>query len=254
MSTPTRLVADGAAARTRSQARFETHTLLTNGEQLIVSIVLPALALVAMAVTSSPDLGAGRRIDLVVPGVFALAIVSTAFTGQAIATGFDRRYGVLRFFGVTPLGRGGLLGGKALAVLIVVAIQAVVLSVLGLALGWRPDLPGIAVAVALALLGCWAWVALAMLLAGTLRAEAVLAVANLIWVLLAALGGILVPTDRMPDAAADVVRLLPSGALGDGLRAALTGQEGHALLPLAVLFVWGAVATALTARTFKWSD
>jgi len=237
-----------------SQARFETHTLLANGEQLVVSVVLPALALVAMALTTSPDLGPGRRIDVVMPGVLALAIVSTAFTGQAIATGFDRRYGVLRLFGVTPLGRSGLLAGKAVAVLVVVLVQTVILVVIGLCLGWHPNLPGIALAVLFGLLGCWTWVALALLLAGTLRAEAVLAVANLVWVLLAALGGLLYPTDRMPDAAGHIVSLIPSGALGDGLRAALTGHDGSTLLPLAVLVVWGCVATALTARTFKWSD
>lgn len=244
----------GAAARARSQARFETRTLLTNGEQLLVSLILPAMALIAMALTDSPSLGPGRRIDLVVPGVFALAIVSTAFTGQAIATGFDRRYGVLRFFGVTPLGRSGLLAAKAVAVLVVVVIQVVVLSVIGLFMGWRPDPAGCGVAVLLALFGCWAWVALALLLAGALRAEAVLAVANLVWVVLAAVGGILVPTDRMPSAVAHVTELLPSGALGNGLRDALTGQETSAVLPLTVLAVWAIVATALTARTFRWSD
>ncbi|TWP37178.1 ABC transporter permease [Leekyejoonella antrihumi] len=244
----------GTAARARSQARFETHTLLANGEQLVVSIVLPAMALVAMALTTSPSLGAGRRIDLVMPGVLALAIVSTAFTGQAIATGFDRRYGVLRLFGVTPLGRSGLLAGKAAAVLVVVVVQTIILAIIGLAMGWNPDVTGIALAIVFALLGCWAWVALALLLAGALRAEAVLAVANLIWVLLAAVGGLLFPTDRMPSGVADVVRLLPSGALGDGLRAALTDHDGRLLLPLVVLVAWGCVATVLTARTFKWSD
>ncbi len=248
------LMQSDAAARARSQARFETRTLLTNGEQLIVSIVLPALALVAMAATDTPSLGSGRRIDLVVPGAFALAIVSTAFTGQAIATGFDRRYGVLRFFGVTPLGRSGMLAGKAVAVLSVVVIQVVVLTVIGLFLGWRPNLAGCGVAILLGLLACWTWVALAMLLAGALRAEAVLAVANLVWIVLAAVGGLLVPTDRMPSAVGHVAALLPSGALGNGLRDSLTGQESTALLPFVVLLVWAVVATALTARTFRWSD
>src|SRR5476649_166748 len=87
-----------APARTRvlAQARFETGTLLRNGEQLLVAVVLPAMALVGLALSHSPSLGPGRRIDLAVPGVLALAVISTAFTGQAISTAFDRRYGVLR--------------------------------------------------------------------------------------------------------------------------------------------------------------
>ena len=60
------------------------------------------------------------------------------------------------------------------------------------------------------LLGSAAFVALALLLAGTLRAEAVLAVANLVWVLLLGLG-VLVPTDLLP------------GALAHGGRAAAVG-------------------------------
>ncbi|WP_265446635.1 ABC transporter permease [Flexivirga meconopsidis] len=242
------------AVRVRSQAAFETRTLLGNGEQLLVSLILPAMALIGLAVSSTPDLGPGRRIDIVVPSVLALAVVSTAFTGQAIATGFDRRYGVLRLLGVTPLGRSGLLAGKALAVLVVVVLQTILLSVLGALFGWQPNLGGILVGALLMLLGTWTWVAIALLLAGVLRAEAVLAVANLLWVIFAAAGGLLYPTAKLPGMVGDVVRLLPSGALGDGLRDALTGHEGSLLLPILVLLLWGLAATALTATFFRWDD
>nr|HET7278677.1 ABC transporter permease [Dermatophilaceae bacterium] len=238
--------------RVLAQARFETATLLRNGEQLLVSVVLPALALAGLAYSSAPSLGAGRRIDLAVPGVLALAVVSTAFTGQAIATGFDRRYGVLRLLGITPLGRGGLLGGKALAVLAVVAAQYAVLAALGLALGWQPRPAGIPAALVTALLGTWAFVALALTLAGTLRAEAVLALANLVWVLLLALG-VLVPTARLPHALGVAARILPSGALGDGLREAFV----HGTPPLSqwlVLVLWGVGGTLAARRWFRWSD
>ncbi len=246
--------ASAPAVRIRAQAGFEVRTLLTNGEQLLVSLVLPALALIGLAVSSSPSLGAGRRIDLAVPGVLALAVVSTAFTGQAITTGFDRRYGVLRLLGTTPLGRSGLLAGKAVAVLAVVAAQTVVLALIGFEFGWHPQPSGIAVAVALLLLGTWVWVSLALALAGVLRAEATLALANLIWVLLAAFGGLLIPTGQLPGAIASVVRYLPSGALGDGLRAALTGHDGRLLVPALLLTGWGAIGSILVAKFFKWSD
>lgn len=241
------------SARVMAQARFEAATLLRNGEQLIVSLVLPALALLAMAFTQSPDLGAGRRIDVAVPGVLALAILSTAFTGQAISTGFDRRYGVLRLLGVSPLGRSGLLAGKAGAVLLVEVIQLGALAVLGLALGWRPVASGLAPTILFWLLGTWVFVALALVLAGWLRAEAVLALANLIWVLLLGLGGVVLPRHLMTEQVAAIVGALPSAALGDGLRAALlTGRfDAYAAL---VLFGWGLGATALCLRIFRWSD
>lgn len=253
-AAPGSLTTPPARARILSQAKYESITLLTNGEQLLVSIVLPALALVGLALSSAPSLGPGRRIDIVVPSALALAVVSTAFTGQAIATGFDRRYGVLRLLGTTPLGRNGLLAGKALAVLSIVAVQTVVLSVIGVAMGWRPDAGGVVIGLVLIVLGTFTWVALALLVAGLLRAEAVLAVANLIWVLVAAGGGLLIPTDRLPGGLADVVRLLPSGALGDGLRDALTGKDAALWLPVVVLLVWGCAAAFISSRTFKWGD
>jgi ABC-2 type transport system permease protein len=244
-----------APARTRvlAQARFETGTLMRNGEQLLVALVLPAMALVGLALSHSPSLGPGRRMDLAVPGVLALAVISTAFTGQAISTAFDRRYGVLRLLGVSPLGRNGLLVAKALAVLTIELMQCVVIGGLGLAFGWHPRWMGLLAGALLAFVGTWTFVALALLLAGTLRAEGVLALANLIWIALLGLGGVIVPRTEMPSGLSHVAALLPSGALGDGLREAFTHGR-PAGIPLLVLVVWGALATALTSRTFRWSD
>jgi len=245
---------DPAAApplsRVLAQARFDATVMLRNGEQLLLTLVLPALLLVALARTHVPDLGAGRRIDVVAPGVLALAVMSTAFTGQAIGTGFDRRYGVLRLLGTTPLGRSGLLAGRVAAVLAVEVVQVVVLGGVAVALGWRPAADGALIAPVAVLLGTAAFVALGLLLAGTLRAEAVLAGANLAWVLLLAGGGVVVPTARM-GALGTFAGYLPSGALGDALRAAL--QEGRLQTgPLLVLAAWAVAASLATARWFRW--
>ncbi|MGQ7351219.1 ABC transporter permease [Quadrisphaera oryzae] len=248
-----------AARRVVAQARFELGVLLRNGEQLLVSLVLPALALLVLArtpvgaVVVPASLAGSARIDVVAPGVLGLAVLSTAFTGQAIALGFDRRYGVLRLLATTPLGRSGLLLGRGLAVLAVEALQVVALGILALALGWQPLAAGAAAVplllVAL-LLGTAAFAALALLLAGTLRAEAVLAVANLVWVLLAGVG-LLVPREAA-GAAGPLLAVLPSAALGDAVRAAAL-DGALALGPCAVLVAWAAVAGALVVRTFRWS-
>jgi ABC-2 type transport system permease protein len=238
--------------RVRSRAAFETRALLTNGEQLLVSVLLPALALAGLALSSVPDLGGGARADLALAGALALAVVSTAFTGQAISTGFDRRAGVLRLFGTTPLGRDGLLAAKGLAVLSVLGVQVVALGALGLALGARPAVGGLAPAAVSLLLGSATFVALALLLAGTLRAEAVLALANLVWVVLLGLG-VLVPTAQLPGILGEVAALLPSGALGDAMRASLV--DGTWPWPQwAVLLAWGLVAAGLASRYFRWGD
>jgi ABC-2 type transport system permease protein len=247
--------APGAASprqRVLAQARSEIGVLARNGEQLLVAVVLPALVLIGLVQTHSPDLGAARRVDVITPGVLALALISSAFTGQAIQTGFDRRYGVLRMLGSTPLGRSGLLAAKAVAALAVIAVQVVVLSLLGAVLGWRPHLLGILPAAVFLLVGAATFVALALLLAGLLRAEAVLAVANLVWVLLLAGSAVVVPARVMPTPLDRLAPYLPSGALGQGLREALEHGRFSAGA-LLVLLVWLAGAAALVARTFRWS-
>lgn len=254
-TAPARPATRAAAPRRRilAQAGFETSTLLRNGEQLLVSMVLPALVLVGLHATSSPSLGPGRRIDVAVPGVIALCVISASFTSQAIATGFDRRYAVLRYLGTTPLGRGGLVAAKVIATLAVEVVQIAVIAVLGVALGWRPDLSGVPYAVLFVIVGTWTFVALALLLAGTLRAEAVLALANLIWVLLLVGGGVIVPRSQLPDGLSGVAPLLPSAGLADGLRSALV--DGTLNLPaLGVVVAWGAIATALAVRFFRFDD
>lgn len=242
-----------SVVRVLAQARFEVGTLMRNGEQLLVSLVLPALVLVGLAATSTPSLGEGRRIDVAVPGVLALCVVSAAFTSQAISTGFDRRFGVLRLLGTTPLGRAGLLAAKALATLALEAIQVVVLGALGLALGWRPEPSGIPYAAVFLVVGTWVFVSLAMLLAGTVRAEGVLALANLVWVLLLVGGGVVVPRTELPESVSGVAALLPSAGLADGLRAALVDGrlDAGALL---VMVAWGTAGSALAARLFRFDD
>jgi ABC-2 type transport system permease protein len=254
MSADATLAAQPApvARRVLAQARFESAILLRNGEQLLVSLVLPAMAMVGLTKASVPDLGSGPRIDVVVPGVLALAVISSAFTGQAIQTGFDRRYGVLRLLGTTPLGRGGLLAGKSVGVLGVLAVQVVVLSVLGLLLGWSPQWSGVPAALLVGLVGTAAFVALALLVAGTLRAEAVLAVANLVWLLLVAGGAVLVPAATLPAGLEHLAPWLPSGALGEGLRAALLDGDVD-LRALLVLVGWAVAGSLAARRWFRWS-
>jgi ABC-2 type transport system permease protein len=186
------------------------------------------------------------------PGVLALAVMSTSFTSLAIATGFERRYGVLKRLGSSPLPRSGLLAGKIGALLVVEVLQFVVIGGVALALGWSPSLTpvGAAGVVAAALLGTAAFASLGLFLAGALRAEATLAAANLIYLLLLAGGAVVFPADSY-GSAGGVLALLPSAALGTAMRSSLLGA-GFPVGPLLVLTAWTAVGTLLTARTFSW--
>lgn len=246
----------GAAApraRVLAQTAFEARAILRNGEQLLVTVVVPVLALVGLVNVDALDVDTRgmSRIDFFTPGVLALAVMTSSFTSQAIASAFDRRNGVLRLLSTTPLGRGGLLAGKVLGVLVVEVVQVLVIGLTAVALGWRPAGAGVALSLVAVLLGTAAFTSLALLVAGTLRAEAVLAVANLALLLLAFAGGVIVPADRLPGALQHLAVLLPSGALGEAMRGAL--QIGT--LPawsVVVLVGWTAALGWGAARLFRW--
>jgi ABC-2 type transport system permease protein len=234
-----------------AQARMEARLMLRNGEQLLLAIVIPVIVLVggvAAADRIGIDLDGHRAVDVLTPGVLALAVMSTAFTSVAIATGFERRYGVLKRLGTAPLSRGALLGGKVGALLCVEVLQFLVIGTAGVLLGWSPDVdvPALLLAV---LLGTGAFAGLGMLLAGTLRAEATLAAANLVYLLLLAGGAVVLPATAY-GGLGDVVSWLPSGALGEAMRAACTGSVAGR--DLAVLAAWALLGGGAAARWFKW--
>jgi ABC-2 type transport system permease protein len=245
----------GAAPRRRiiaTQTTAEVLTALRNGEQLLLTLVIPVLVLVGLSRAPAELVGGSPVIDVVTPGVLGLAVLSTAFTGQAIGTGFERRYGVLRLLGATPLGRSGLLVSKTLGVLLVETVQVALLTAVALGLGWAPAASW-PLAIPVLVLGTATFSALGLLLAGVLRAEATLAVANGLYLLLLAGGGLVLPADRLPDPLAAVVALLPTAALGDALRAVLLTGTGVPVTAVGVLVAWGAAAAYLTVRTFRWS-
>jgi ABC-2 type transport system permease protein len=234
-----------------SQALFETRLLLRNGEQLLLTVVIPTLLLVVLAKVPIVDLGTDRRIDFLTPGILALAVMSTAFTGQAIATGYERRYGALKWLGATPLPRWALLAGKTAAVLAIEALQVALLCLVAVALGWEPHGSPAAVVV-LIVVGTAAFSGLGLLMAGTLRAEATLAAANLVWVLLLIGGGVIVPLDRFPDPVRPLLEALPVTALSTGLRDVL--QHGSAMpwAQVGILAAWAIAASIAAATTFRW--
>jgi ABC-2 type transport system permease protein len=237
-----------------AQARMESRLMLRNGEQLLLAVVIPVLVLVGM-VRGADRLGLDFDhpvVDVVTPGVLALAVLSTSFTSLAIATAFERRYGVLKRLGASPLPRAGLLAGKVGALLLVEVLQLVVLSVVGVLLGWAPVVSGVSVvgAVLAVLLGTAAFASLGLLMAGALRAEATLAGANLVYLLLLAGGAVVLPASAY-GAFGDIAQWLPSGALGEAMRDAFLDGT-IAWLDLGVLLAWAVVGTVATARTFSW--
>ncbi|MEV5884437.1 ABC transporter permease [Streptomyces sp. NPDC052020] len=234
-----------------AQAALETRMLLRNGEQLLLTVVIPTLLLVLFSSVDIVDTGEGEAVDFLAPGVLALAVMSTAFTGQAIATGFERRYGVLKRLAASPLPRWGLMTAKTVSVLVTEVLQVALLTVIAFALGWSPHGNPLVV-VLLLLLGTAAFSGLGLLMAGTLKAEATLAAANLVFLLLLVGGGVIVPLDTFPDAARDVLGLLPISALSDGLRDVLRHGAGMPWGDLGILAVWSVAGLAAAGKLFRW--
>ncbi|MFE3636275.1 ABC transporter permease [Streptomyces sp. NPDC059168] len=234
-----------------AQAALETRMLLRNGEQLLLTVVIPTLLLVLFSSVDVVDTGEGKAVDFLAPGVLALAVMSTAFTGQAIATGFERRYGVLKRLASSPLPRWGLMAAKTASVLVTEILQVILLTVIAFALGWSPHGSPFAV-VLLLVLGTAAFSGLGLLMAGTLKAEATLAAANLVFLLLLVGGGVVVPLEKFGPAGQHVLGLLPISALSGGLRDVL--QHGAAVPwgDLGILAVWAVLGLAAAGKSFRW--
>ena len=239
-----------------AQLRAEVTMIFSNGETLFLTLGIPVVFLLFFSAVHVLPTGTPHPVDFLVPGILALAVMSTSMTALSIGTGFERGYGVLKRLGSTPLGRPRLLAAKILAVLGVEVLQAAVLVGVGYLLGWNPGGPGsgalVGEALAAMVLGTLAFGGVGLILAGILKPLVNLAVVNALFVVLLLLGGMLIPLAKLPHWLAELSRLLPAAALAD----ALHGTLGHGV-PVTtrdwvVLTVWAVGAPVVAALTFRW--
>jgi len=239
---------------TLAQLGMELRLTARRGENLFVIVVVPLILLVFFSLVPALTPNTARPIDFLLPGILALAVISTSLVNLSIATAFERSYGVLKRLGGSPLPRAGLIGAKIGAVLLVEVVQVVLLvGVAGALFGWSPGSGWSAVVVLLAFgLGTLAFAGFGLLLAGTLRAEGTLAAANGLFLVFLLLGGVILPVDHLPGFLADLARVLPASALSDAYRIGLGSASGDPLPSLLVLLAWGVVSAGLAARSFRW--
>jgi ABC-2 type transport system permease protein len=240
-----------------AQVRAETYMTLRRGETLLLTVGIPVVFLAFFTTVHVVPTQTRHPVSFFVPGILALAIMSTAMVSLGIATGFERGYGVLKRLGATPLGRSRLIGAKIATVLLVEVVQAAVLVPVGLGLGWHAGGSGGAgvvagQALAVALLATVAFGGIGLAMAGLLRAELNLAAANGLYLVLLLLGGMIVPLGKLPGWLAGAARVLPAAALSDGLHAALGTGAPVPLHAWVVLAVWAVAAPLLAAATFRW--
>lgn len=244
-------------AATLSQAAMELRLTARRGENLLAMVGIPVAVLVffgAVDVLPAPTNGESR-IEALLPGVLALAVIATGLVNLGIATAYERSYGVLKRLGGSPLGRTGLVGAKLLTVLAIEVAQVVALvGIAWVAFDWRPGTgASLPLFVGALLLGTAAFAGLGLAMAGTLRAEATLTLANALFLAFLLLGGLIVPAARLPDALGQLSGLLPSSALADVFRAALGSDTGGDIgRSVVVLTVWSVGAIAVAVRSFRW--
>ena len=239
--------------RMLTQLRTETVLVLRNGEQLLLTLVIPVLLLVFFSVVDVLPSGAQDPEDFLLPGIVALAVMSTAMVSLGIATGFERSYLVLKRLGATPLRRGELVTAKMLSVFAIEMLQLAVLLPLGAALGWSPEGSSTWFLVPAVLLGTAAFTGIGLTLAGTLRGEINLAAQNGLYLVLLLLGGMVIPMSSLPAPLRSVAELLPSSALADVVRDALTDAGNQPGASWVVLAVWAVAGPVVASRTFRWS-
>jgi ABC-2 type transport system permease protein len=228
---------------------MEARLTARRGENLLAMIVIPAVAL-AFVATVGPG---GRGPDAPLAAALALAIVASGLVNLGIATAYERAYGVLKRLGGAPLGRDGLVAAKLVVVGLIAIAQVVALVALAfVVLGWRAGASASIVAVLITtLVGAATFATVGLLLAGSLRPEATLVVANALFLVALLVGGLVVPIEALPEPLASLAGLLPFGALSAAFDAAL-GGDGQLLRPLAIVAAWGVAASLATVRLFRW--
>jgi ABC-2 type transport system ATP-binding protein len=256
---------DGAGPRgTRmrpltAQLRAELTMIAGNGETIFLTLGIPVLFLLFFSGVHVLPTGTPHPVDFLVPGIVALAVMSTSMTALGIGTGFDRGYGVLKRLGTTPLGRPRLLAAKIASIVAVELVQAAVLLPVGYALGWNPGGPGgpdggvaAGAAAAAVVLGTIAFGGIGLLLAGRLKPLVNLAVVNALFVVLLLLGGMLIPLGKLPGWLAGISKVLPASALADALHASLGRGAAVSVHDWVVLAVWAVAAPVAAGLTFLW--
>lgn len=241
------------ASALRAQTRTEVALTLRRGESVLLTLGIPIVLLVFFSVADVlpvPD-DVDDAVDFLFPGVLALAVMSAAMVGPAIATGFERDYGVLKRLAVTPLGRPALITAKTVGILAVELVQVFLLTTTAVFLGWDSGDAQPLVALGAVLLGTVAFAGLGLLLGGILPGLTTLAAANGLYVLLLLVGGMIFPLESLPGWLQAASRLLPPASLAELLHGAL----GPADIPArawVVLTAWAAAAPAAAARWFRW--
>jgi len=146
----------------------------------------PVVLLIFFTLVPVLPTGTRHRVDFLAPGILALAVMSTAMVSLGIATAFERSYGVLSGSVPHPSAGPCCSQPRSSRSSSSRSLRSWFLVGVALALGWRPHASAGLAVIAVLLATVASGVGLAM--AGALRAEVTLAVANGVYVILLLIG------------------------------------------------------------------
>ncbi|MDP1849819.1 MAG: ABC transporter permease [Solirubrobacteraceae bacterium] len=241
-----------AIALTWRQYRLERKMFWRNPSAAFFNFVLPLLFLFLFGAIFSSN---QADLDVIVPGIAGMSVMSTTFVALAMNMVFLREQGVLKRLRGTPLPSGAYLGGLAAHAITNTAIQLSFVIAAG-ALFFGVGLPaswlmlGVFVAAGVVCLGSLG-VALSHAIPNFDSAPAYV---NAIFLPVIVISGVFYDADNAPSFMRDIAEVLPLTHLIDGLSAAMVTGAPFAdqLSDLAVVLIWAALGTVLAVRGFSW--
>ncbi|MBA2512830.1 MAG: ABC transporter permease [Solirubrobacterales bacterium] len=225
-----------------------------NPSAAFFNFLLPLLFLALFGAVLSGDQDA---LDVIVPGIAAMSVMSTTFTALAFNLVFLREQGVLKRMRGTPLPVSAFFAGIAGNAVANAATQIAIVTVAGKLLfgvDWPRDYLEMAVFVATGVV-CFA--ALGVALSHAIpNFESAPAYVNAVFLPVIFISGVFYDGDLVPGVLRDIARVLPLTHLIDGLSGAMVTGEGLAsnAASLLVLGAWATIGTVLAVRGFSWEQ
>lgn len=240
------------AALTWRQYRLERRMFWRNPSAAFFNFMLPLLLLALFGAVFSSD---QDDLDVIVPGIAGMSVVSTTFSALAYNMTAMREQGVLKRVRGTPMPSAAFLLGIAGHAITNTALQMVLITVSGkvfFGIDWPPNPAEMLVFVVLGVV-CFAslGVALSHVIPNN---ESAPAYVNAIFLPLIIISGVFYDATDVPSFLAGIAEALPLTHLIDGLSAAMvTGESfGDQLSSIGVIVAWTILGVALAIRGFTW--
>jgi len=194
--------------------------------RIIGSLGQPLLFLVAFGFGFGPiyaKAGAGNYIQFLAPGIISMSILFLAmFSGIEII--WDKQFGFLKETLVAPISRMQIMIGRTLGGATVATAQGIIVLVLSLFAGFKPNLPGIPAAIFFMFMIAVIFTALGTAVASLLEdMHGFQLIMNFLIMPLFFLSGALFPMNGLPNILSMITRLNPLSYGVDGLRGTLVG-------------------------------